>query len=430
MNNKFLFIGLGNIGLPIANRISKLKFKNFFVYDVNKKIKNKATKNNKYLKSLNNLSYDFDIIFTCLPNSKSVKLIYNNITKKNFYTKVFIDFSTISSDLALQNKKLAETNGSTYFQVPIFGSPADASIGKLFLLISGAKINKKKQHDLMVHKILNFISRDVKYIKDVQTACKLKIIQNGLGLVQYTAIAESLLRCYEQKIDTKLFIETVLLSKGMAFSPLFENYATKMIKKNQKKTASINLVYKDLSENYLKSKFFNKDIRDTDVLVNLYERTEHDKIPKTLNGMFAYAVYDSFLEKLIISNDVQGEKNLYYYNNQDVFIVSSTIDVILEYIGKQKINLDILKNYFSTRHYMPITDTLFKGIKLFKPGTINTFCLKKKNLTSKVYEDPFNWISENNYKKYDKYSEEEMLEFFDYSLKEEAKIRIPNKKSK
>jgi len=186
--------------------------------------------------------------------------------------------------------------------------------------------------------------------------------------------------------------------------------------------------YKDLSENYLKSKFFNKDIRDTDVLVNLYERTEHDKIPKTLNGMFAYAVYDSFLEKLIISNDVQGEKNLYYYNNQDVFIVSSTIDVILEYIGKQKINLDILKNYFSTRHYMPITDTLFKGIKLFKPGTINTFCLKKKNLTSKVYEDPFNWISENNYKKYDKYSEEEMLEFFDYSLKEEAKIRIPNKK--
>ena len=249
MNNKFLFIGLGNIGLPIANRISKLKFKNFFVYDINKKIINKATKNNKYLKSLNNLSYDFDIIFTCLSNIKNIKLIYNKITKKNFYTKVFIDFSTISSDLALRNKKLAEANGSTYFQVPIFGSPADASIGKLFLLISGAKLNKKKQHDLMVYKILNFISRDVKYIKDIQTACKLKIIQNGLGLVQYTAIAESLLRCYEHKIDTKLFIETVLLSKGMAFSPLFENYATKMIKKNQKKTASINLVYKDLSEN-------------------------------------------------------------------------------------------------------------------------------------------------------------------------------------
>ena len=186
--------------------------------------------------------------------------------------------------------------------------------------------------------------------------------------------------------------------------------------------------YKDLAENYLKSKFFNKDIRDTDVLVDLYERNDHDKIPKTLNGMFAYAIYDSFLEKLIISNDVQGEKNLYYYNNQDVFIVSSTIDAILEYTGKQKLNQNILKNYFSTRHYMPTTKTIFEGIKLFNSGTINTYCLRKKNLTSKVYEDPLNWINENSYNKYDKYSDEEMIEFFDYNLKEEAKIRIPNKK--
>ena len=249
MKNKFLFIGLGNIGLPIANRISKLKLKNFFVYDTNKTITNKATKNNKYLKSIDNLNCNFNIIFTCLPNHKSVKLVYNKITKKNFHTKVFIDFSTVSPDLAIRNKKFVEENGATFFQVPIFGSPSDASVGKLFLLISGGKLNKKIQHELMTYKIFNFISRDVKYIKDVQTACKLKIIQNGLGLVQYTAIAESLIRCYEQNIDAKLFIEIVLLSKAMAFSPLFEYYAPKMLKKNQKKSASINLVYKDLTEN-------------------------------------------------------------------------------------------------------------------------------------------------------------------------------------
>lgn len=201
--------------------------------------------------------------------------------------------------------------------------------------------------------------------------------------------------------------------------------------KNKRYSVSLNgeiYNYKDLAENYLKSKFFNKDVRDTDVLVNLYERINHDKIPKILNGMFAYAIYDSFLEKLIISNDVQGEKNLYYFNNKDLFILSSTIDVILEYIGEQKINKNILKNYFSTRHYMPITDTMFKGIKLFKPGTVNTFSLKKKNLTTKVYDDPISWITEDAYKKYKKYSEEEMIDFFDYNLKEQAKIMIPNKK--
>ena len=77
----------------------------------------------------------------------------------------------------------------------------------------------------------------------------MKIIQNGLGLIQYTAIAEALSRCNEQKISQKVFTQIVMSARGIAFSPLFEYYAPKMLKKNQKKTASLNLVYKDLNEN-------------------------------------------------------------------------------------------------------------------------------------------------------------------------------------
>ncbi len=185
--------------------------------------------------------------------------------------------------------------------------------------------------------------------------------------------------------------------------------------------------YRDLAKNYLDDKFSIKDISDTEVLVNLYDKTQHDRIPKILNGMFAYVIYDDYSENLIISNDVQGEKNLYFFNNKDFFILSSTIDAILEFVGKQELNVNIINNYFSTRHYMPITSTMFKSINILKTGTLSTFCLKKKILNTKVYDEPLNWINEKTYNEYRKYSEEEMIEFFDNSLNNQAKIMIPDK---
>ena len=67
--------------------------------------------------------------------------------------------------------------------------------------------------------------------------------------------------------------------------------------------------YKELNNNY---KLFNKNnISDTKVLVNLYDKISHNLIPRKLNGMFAYVIFDKKKDKLKIINDPQGEKNLY-----------------------------------------------------------------------------------------------------------------------
>ena len=94
MKKTYLFIGLGDIGLPIALRISKLKLGNFFIHDKNKKLLKKITKKNKFLKVFNNFNEidNFDIIFTCLPDSKTVKLVYNKINKNNFTKKIICRF--------------------------------------------------------------------------------------------------------------------------------------------------------------------------------------------------------------------------------------------------------------------------------------------------------------------------------------------------
>lgn len=184
--------------------------------------------------------------------------------------------------------------------------------------------------------------------------------------------------------------------------------------------------YKILEKKYLKNNK-KKNFSDTEILINLYEVLKKEKIPKIINGMFAYVVYDKHRNKLLINNDAQGEKNLFYYNEPDFLIISSTIKPILKFLKKKTYNTETLKNYFSTRHYMPMENTSFSKIYLFKPGSINEYCLNTNDMSEKIYDNPLNWISKKLYKKFSNFSEEEMIDYLDEKLKDQAKLMIPDK---
>ena len=70
-----------------------------------------------------------------------------------------------------------------------------------------------------------------------------------------------------------------------------------------------------------------------------------------INGMFAYIVYDKKLRKLFFSTDPQGEKD-YINMRTKLFILSSTIKSIKEYLGECKFNINSFRDYFSTRHFL------------------------------------------------------------------------------
>ena len=138
-------------------------------------------------------------------------------------------------------------------------------------------------------------------------------------------------------------------------------------------------------------------LTDTTVLANLYEKINHNLIPKLINGMFVYVIYDKEKDNLIIVNDVQGEKNLYYYEDDENFIIASTIQAILAFNKTYELNTSTIKNYFFSRHFMSPEDTCFNNIKIFKSGTINNYSLNNQKLISNIYDNPLLWISEKKY---------------------------------
>ena len=143
----------------------------------------------------------------------------------------------------------------------------------------------------------------------------------------------------------------------------------------------------------LKEKF-TQFKNDTELLVNMHEEFLPLDVPKKIDGMFAYCIYDQKKKKIYFASDVQGEKKLFYFNNDDYLIISSTISSILVALGKKELNLDSIDNYLATRHYLFFNDTCYKNIKILRPGNIFTFDLNNNTLSKKDFDNPLTWISE------------------------------------
>lgn len=167
---------------------------------------------------------------------------------------------------------------------------------------------------------------------------------------------------------------------------------------------------------------------DTEVLVNMHEKFPSSEVPKKIDGMFAYCIYDQKKKKIYFASDVQGEKKLFYFNNEDYLIISSTISSILAVLGKKELNLDSINNYFSTRHYLFFGDTCYKNIKILNPGSILTYDLIKNSLVKKKFDDPLSWISERKMLEFNKMKEIDIVKYFEMILLEQLNKMIPDKK--
>src|SRR3972149_3894080 len=86
--------------------------------------------------------------------------------------------------------------------------------------------------------------------------------------------------------------------------------------------------YKHLIEDLLKKGHKLKTKSDTEVLVHLYEEYGED-MPKFLNGMFAFAIWDEKKQKLFIARDRAGIKPLYYSNFDGIFAFGSEPKTVL-----------------------------------------------------------------------------------------------------
>lgn len=126
---------------------------------------------------------------------------------------------------------------------------------------------------------------------------------------------------------------------------------------------------------------------DTEVIVHLYEEFGLDCL-NYLEGMFAFAIWDTTKDRLLVARDRMGEKPLHYGVFDGQLVFGSELKGVLAHpiaYSKRELDLEALQKYLAME-YVPAPSSIFKGISKLRPA--HYLLVEKGQLKTECYWEP------------------------------------------
>jgi len=114
---------------------------------------------------------------------------------------------------------------------------------------------------------------------------------------------------------------------------------------------------------------------DTETLARLHARQPARRVFDRVVGMYAYAVYDAACRRLVWARDPIGEKVLFVHEDEQQLVIASEIGPVLALCPHLRIDRDVLRDYFATRHLLTPDRTAFCGIDVVPAGSLHEYDL-------------------------------------------------------
>ena len=213
MVEKIAFIGVGNMGAPMAENLHKAG-KEIKVFDVSNLMTQKAKeKGLKVVKSIKDLiNKEISIVVTMLPEGKHSKEIYlgdNGIINKVSKDCLLIDCSTIDIETSKEIGKAASSKGIMMIDAPVSGGIMGAQKATLNIMVGGSK----EAFDRALP-ILKIMGRNIYHAGEIGSGNGAKICNNmSLGITMIAA-SESLMLAKRLNIDIKKVHEIMKNASG------------------------------------------------------------------------------------------------------------------------------------------------------------------------------------------------------------------------
>ena len=184
--------------------------------------------------------------------------------------------------------------------------------------------------------------------------------------------------------------------------------------------------YQELAKKY--NYHSQKNPSDTQILVNNFNPKNIKNFFNKLDGMFAIILYDALNDKVIVARDLQGEKTLNMYEDNNLIIISSEINAIKTYVENLKLNYSWLQTYFNTRHFLQFDNSIYDNIKIIQPGEIfeiDRNCKIKTLHNLEIYD----LVSEKIYNSNLKRKEVDLIEELEFIIRKNIKDMVPHERS-
>ncbi len=138
-----------------------------------------------------------------------------------------------------------------------------------------------------------------------------------------------------------------------------------------------------IKEDLIAKGYTFKGTSDTEVILNAYIEYGLDA-PSHLDGIFAFAIYDRVLERVVLCRDRFGIKPLFYVYTDETLIFASTLNSIDRYTGfKLELDDNSFRELFGLFPSRTEGNGLFKGVREVKHGGL--VILDKNGLHEKKY---------------------------------------------
>ena len=213
MSELVAFIGVGNMGRPMAENLMK-SGKKIKVFDVSKKMTQIAKeKNLEVIEHLNDLiTNDVTTVITMLPEGKHSKEVFmgdNGIINKVSKNCLLIDCSTIDIQTSIEIGKKATENGIKMIDAPVSGGVMGAQKATLNIMVGGTE----EAFELALP-LLKIMGKNIFHAGDLGSGNGAKICNNmSLGIAMIAA-SESLMLAKRLNIDIKKVHEIMKNASG------------------------------------------------------------------------------------------------------------------------------------------------------------------------------------------------------------------------
>jgi 3-hydroxyisobutyrate dehydrogenase len=210
------FIGLGNMGAPMAQNLLKAGFK-LSVFDlVAESVAQLVKAGASAASSASDAVKDADVVITMLPASKHVEGIYlgsDGLLAKIPSKALIIDCSTIAADSARKVAAAASAHGLAMIDAPVSGGTGGAIAGTLTFIVGGEAADLERARPL-----LEKMGKNIFHAGAAGAGQVAKIANNMLLGIAMAGTAEALALGVANGLDPKVLSEIIAKSSGRTWA--------------------------------------------------------------------------------------------------------------------------------------------------------------------------------------------------------------------
>lgn len=216
------FIGLGNMGKPMAGHIAKKNYA-MIVHDMAGTAE-RAPAGAKVAAANVEIAQQANIIVLSLPNVAANAAVVAEIAATGTAGTLVIDTCTIGVDAAAANAQQLQAAGMDYLDSPVSGLAMRAQEGTLATMCSGSAAAVERARP-----VIECYSRLLfKVGEEAGQGQRMKLANNALCIAQYVITSEALAYGEKGGLDVATMLDVINESSGMNFTTsfLFPKYIT------------------------------------------------------------------------------------------------------------------------------------------------------------------------------------------------------------